>query len=408
MSGIEFIILGILVVLSSYFSGVETAFISLGRIRLRTMQDKNSKNVELIKKLKDDPHKLLSTLLIGNNFVNIAGSAIATSIAIEMFGSTGIGIATGIMTVVVLIFGEITPKTIAIAKAEKICSFSAPSIYYLQIILTPFIVLSDMLTRKLTSVFGDQKAGPAVTEEEIKSFINMGEEIGSIEKDEKEMINNIFRMNDIELKEIMVPKSQMVVVDETSSIKDATDLILRTGHSRIPVFRDDKDKIVGILYARDLMCSNSVRHVKGIMRSASFVPETKKADSMLQEMQKSKNHMAIAVNEYGDVTGLVTLEDVLEEIVGEIYDETDKVKINIRKSGKNTYLIDGETTIDEIRKVIGPKIKTSKEYNTISGFILAKLARIPLKGEVLEYKKYQLKVLSVDKNRIKKIEMKIS
>lgn len=412
MDAIEIITLIVLLILSGFFSGVETAFISLGRVRLRRMIEEDRKNAELIKKLKDDPHKLISTLLIGNNLVNIAASAFATSIAIKLYGDAGIGIATGVMTFAVLVFGEITPKTIAMSNSEKICAFAAPLIYFLGKLLKPVIWLSDLLTKKLTSIFGKENKGPMITEEEIKSFVSIGEEIGSIEKDEKEMIHNIFEMNDTEIKEIMVPKINILYVKSDKKIREVLDDIIKSGHSRVPVYNESEENFVGVIYTQDIMKEISKSRfsstVGSIMRKAYFVPETKKADSLLQEFQRKKIHIAMVVNEYGEVTGLITLEDVLEEIVGEIYDETDEVKIMIKKTEENVFEMDGETTILELREKTGLKIRQSKDYNTICGYLLNRLSRIPNNGEKLEFKRFDIKINQVKNNRIVNLELTIN
>ncbi|MGM5482222.1 MAG: hemolysin family protein [Nanobdellota archaeon] len=409
MLGLEALFLAFLVVLSGFFSGVETAFVSLDRVRLRNMSEKKQKNASIISELKEDPHTLLSTLLIGNNLVNVGASALATSIAINLFGNLGVGIATGVMTLIILIFGEITPKSIAMAKAEAICSFSAKFILFLSKILKPLLVVSDKLTKGIARAFGSEQGDPLITEEEIKSFVNMGEEIGSIEKDEKEMINNIFKMNDIHIKEIMIPKLNMISVNGQVKLESVMRKVISSGHSRIPIYEGEKDNIVGILYTKDILReaakNNTTKKIIDLSRDCFFVPETKRADLLLQEFQKKKVHIAIVINEYGDVSGLVTLEDVLEEIVGEIYDETDKIEQSIRKLGPKTYEIKGETSLEEIKRVTFRKIYTKNDVATISGYILKKLGKIPQKGEKIKQKKFSLIVKEVKDNRISKVQM---
>jgi putative hemolysin len=406
MDSILLIILTILIFFSAFFSGVETAYLSLGRAKLKNMLERKVKNSEIIAKLKDEPHKLISTILIGNNVVNIGASAIATALFIGYFGSIGVGIATGIMTLIILLFGEITPKTIAISNSEKICSFTAPFIYSLTKLFKPLIWLTDKFTKGLTRTFGDSKIS-TITEEEIKSFISIGEETGSIEKDEKEMINNIFKMNDIEIKNIMIPKINMISIDGNKKLKERLNKIIKCGLSRIPVYKNEKDKIVGILYIKDVIKEiakgNLDKKIERITRDAFFIPETKKADSLLNEFKRLKTHIAVAINEYGDVTGLITLEDILEEIVGEIYDETDRIKIKIKKIKPKTYQIDGESTLGEIHKELNKKIFLGKEYVTISGYIMNKLSRIPKNKEEIEFKKFKLKIIKINDNKINKV-----
>lgn len=406
-TGIEIILLVVLIALSGYFSGVETAFVSLDKVRLRNMQENGKKNAELVAHLKEDSHRLLSTLLIGNNLVNVGASAIATSIAIGIFGNIGIGIATGTMTLIILIFGEITPKSIAIAKAEFICSYSAKLIYYLSIILKPLLWFSDKLTKGIARAFGSEQRAPLITEEEIRSFVNIGEEIGSIEKDEKEMINNIFKMNDIQTKDIMVPKLKVGRIKAEKKIKDIISEVIKSGYSRLPVY--EKEKVLGILYTKDILkefsSGNTEKKAKEIARECFFVPETKRVDMLLQDFQKKKLHIAIVINEYGDFVGLVTLEDVLEEIVGEIYDETDRIDESIKKIDNNTYEIKGETSLEDIKKITGTRIKSKNDISTLAGYILDKMGRVPLKGEEIKRKKFTLRVKDIRDNRILRIRL---
>jgi putative hemolysin len=413
MSSVEYVILGVFIFLSAFFSGTETAFVALGRIRLRGMAEKKIKNYEVVQKLKNDSHKLISTLLIGNNLVNIGGSALATKIAMDIWGNSGVAIATGAMTFVVLIFGEIIPKTVAMTHAEFIASRTAKIILFLTRLFIPIIFILDLFTRKIVVLFGSSQARPIITEEEIKSFVNIGEEIGSIEKDEKEMINNIFKMNDIEVKDVMIPKIDIFYIVENQLVCDVVEKIVNSGFSRVPVFDESKTKVVGILFTKDLVKAvfkeKVHKEVKDLIRPVHFIPDMKKTDSLLHEFQRLKIHMAIAVNEFGEITGLVTLEDILEEIVGEIFDETDKVKLRIKQLGKNKFEIDGEATIEEVKKKTGKILKSKTNgYTTISGYILEKLNRIPKNGEEVVFKKYKIKVLSVTDNRIKKVLLTIN
>lgn len=404
------IILIILIAFSGFFSGVETAFVALSNLRLRHMLEKkaNDKNAQIVKKLKKDSHKLISTLLIGNNLVNIAASAIATSLALNYFGSKGIAIATGGMTIAVLIFGEITPKTIAMRHAEKICLLVAKPIYWLSVILTPIIWVLDLITKSITRFF-HEKGGkkPLVTEEEIKTFVDIGEEIGSIEKDESEMIKNIFKLNDIEAKDIMTPKINVFAFQEDMSVGEVQEQVVNSPHSRIPLYSENIDKISGILFEKEVMRAVAIGNkdvkLKEIAIEPFFIPETKRADTLLQDFQKKKRHMAVIVDEYGIFTGVVTIEDLLEEIVGEIYDETDVVKVKIKKIDRKTYEIDGDTPLEDVRKKTGAEIENGKEINTISGLVMEKVERIPEKGEIIEIYGSKIEILSMDDQMIAKV-----
>ncbi|MBN2458538.1 HlyC/CorC family transporter [Candidatus Woesearchaeota archaeon] len=412
MTQVMIFTLVVLVILSSFFSGTETAFIALNSLKLRHLVDKNkeNRNALLVKKLKDDSHRLISTLLIGNNLVNIAASAIATSLSISFFGSKGVGIATGVMTLVVLVFGEITPKTIAMANSEKICLFAAKPIYWMSIVFLPLIKVLDILTKNMSRCFNPKTAEePIVTEEEIKSFVKIGEEIGSIEKDEKEMIHNIFRLNDIKARDFMTPKIHVMAYEENKTVADIKEQIIGSRFSRIPIYKKTIDKVTGILYVKDVVKAIAYgkldSHVKDIARPAFFIPETKVADSLLRDFQKKNIHIAVVVDEYGIVSGIVTIEDLLEEIVGEIYDETDIVKENISRTGEHQFDIDGDATLQEIHKKAGILIRNTKEINTISGYIMDKTGKIPRPGDIIRFKEFNITILSMIGQRIAKVRL---
>ena len=310
-------VLVILIILSGIFSGIEAAFLSLSRIKTKRLVKLNKKNADVVKNLKDNSHKLIITLLIGNNLVNIAASSFATAIALDLFGNSGIAIATGVMTFLILIFGEIIPKSKSIQHAEWVCLKFAKPLEFLQIILYPLILFFDFITRRLMGIGPKNK--PLITEEELKSFIEISEETGSIEKDEKEMIHNIFRLNDLETREIMTPKINMETIDGNRTLESQLKQILNSHHSRIPVFEETPEKIIGILNIRDTLVNikdNKLNiKIKELSKKPFVVPETKQVDDLLKEMQKKIKHIAIVVDEYGVISGLVTIEDILEEIV---------------------------------------------------------------------------------------------
>jgi len=403
------ILLGILIIFSGFFSGVEAAFLSLNNLKIRRLVEKNKKNADIVKELKDDSHKLIITLLVGNNLVNIGASAFATAIAIDLMGSVGIGIATGIMTFIVLIVGEIVPKSVAIQHSEKICLFVAKPIKLLKIMLYPVIITLDFITKKLMGGIGKGSSKPLITEEELKTFVEIGEEVGSIEADEKEMIHNIFRLNDIEAREIMTPKINMISIDGNLTLKAALDFIVSSRHSRIPVYEENPDKIIKILNIRETLGfikdQNLNIKLKNIGNEPLFVPETKEVDDLLKEMQKTITHLAIVVDEYGVVSGLVTIEDILEEIVGEIYDETDIIEKNIVKIGKNTVKVKGETPIEELNRIVKTDIKLTNGYDTISGFVLKHVGKIPEQGEELDLPNFKIIIERIENNRI--VQMKL-
>ncbi len=406
---IGLLVLAVLTLLSAFFSSVEAAFLSLNRLKIRRLVESKKKNAGIVKELKDDSHRLIITLLVGNNLVNIGASALATALAIAIFGSVGIGIATGIMTVVVLIVGEILPKTIAMRHPEKLCLAVARPIKLLKTLMYPVIVVLDFITRKLMGGLGKGEAKPLITEEELKTFVEIGEEVGSIEADEREMIHNIFRLNDIEAREIMTPKINMESLDGELTLRSALGFIIRSRHSRIPVYEGNPDKIIKILNIRDTLRfmkdQNLDIKLRNIGNEPLFVPETKDVDELLREMQRTINHIAVVVDEYGVVSGVVTIEDILEEIVGEIYDETDIIEKNIVRLDRRTFKVKGETPVEELNRMIKTDIPLTNGYDTISGYILKAAGRIPEPGEELDIDGLKITIESIENNRIVQVKI---
>ena len=404
----QIIILIILLFLSGFFSGSEVALISLTKVKARHMLDKKKFGSLFVKKLKDDPQRMLATILIGNNLVNVAASAIATSIMISIFKSYAIAIATGVMTLLILIFGEITPKSIAAKNNEFISQLVAAPIWYLSIILAPILNVLDKFLNKFIKIVGIKAKEKAITDEEIMSMIKVAEEEGSIKEIEEKMIKSILEFDDINVGEIATPRRDMTMLDSKMKIKDALKLSMKKRHTRIPVYEKSKDNIVGIVHIKDL-----VKHMQGknknnsiskIMYKPYFVPEVKKISDLLRQFQKRKEHMAIVVDEHGSITGLVTLEDVLEEIVGEIMDETDIIAQNIKKIGKNVWIVNGKTDIDEVNVKLDMKLK-GKGYDTLSGFILKRTGKIPKQGDEISYTRFKLKIEEIEDNRISKVRV---
>lgn len=400
----QIITLIILLFLSGFFSGSEVALISLAKHRVMQMIENKKLGAGFIKKLKDNPQRMLATILIGNNLVNIAAASMMTAITIEIFQSYAVAIATGITTFLILVFGEIIPKSGAIKHNETIAQLTAAPIWYLGVILSPILLILD----KLVTITGMKAKEPAITEEEIISMVNVAKKEGSIKEIEKKMIHKIFKFDDINASEIATPKTDMVVIPLKSKIDDAITLMQKKKYSRIPVYEKQKDNIVGVIYAKDLI--NYIKRRKNmeiskIMKKPYFVPETKKISNLLRRFQKRKEQMAIIVDEHGSITGLVTLEDVLEEIVGEIMDETEKLTPHIKKIKKNSWIVNGKTDIDEVNEKLNMKIAEKNRYDTFSGFILHQTGKIPKEGDEITYNKFKLKIEDKEGNRISKVRV---
>ncbi|MFH1152601.1 MAG: hemolysin family protein [Pseudomonadota bacterium] len=391
-------------ILSAFFSAAETALFSIGRIKALHMAKEGGPVEKLIFRMKSDSHRLLSTILIGNNLVNIGASSIATAIAIDFFKSNAVGISTGVMTLLILVFGEIFPKSFATHNNVRVARMVIYPIFWLSVLFIPIIFLLNFIPKFL----GQFKSLPAVTEDELMTMVEVVEEGGEIKEEEKEFISNIFEFDDTSASEIMTPRADMFVLD----IQDPLDLksILKSGFTRIPVIEDSIDNIVGILNIKDLFfryhetCRTSESpgvNVREIMREPYFVPESKKLDSLLREFKRLKNHIGIVIDEHGGVSGLVTMEDVLEEIVGEITDETDKLDPHIIKLKGKKWVVLGKTEIEEVNKKLDLDIPESNDYDTFSGYILDRMGRIPNVGESLLIDGFTTTVKEKDGNRIK-------
>jgi putative hemolysin len=407
-------LLGFLI-LSAFFSASETALFSLNKLQLKKMQKEESDwRVNSIIKLLDDPQKTLITILTGDMFVNIAASSLATYLAIKLFGNVGIGIAGGIMIFMILVFGEIVPKSLAISNAETIAKKIARPVEIISSFLFPLILFFKIIIKALYYFFGKKriKEKKEITEEDLITLINVGEDEGVIEEEEKKMIRNIFEFGDTMVKEVMVPRVDMACIPSEAKLNSILRLIKKMGHSRIPVYKETIDNIIGILYAKDLLVvyeqwykSKEKFDLKKIIRRAYFVPENKKIDDLLDIFQRDKIQTAIAIDEYGGTAGLVTMEDVVEEIVGEIIDEYDKETKLYEIIDNNTVIADGIISIDKINELLNIKI-SENDFETLGGFIYDLMGRVPNINETIEYKNIQITIEQVIKNRIIRVIIK--
>jgi len=409
---LELFSLFILILLSSFFSGSETAFMSVNRVKIKEKVQRGDEQAAKVDKLLHDQTKLLTTILIGNNLVNIAASSIATALSIELFGSKGVGIATGIVTLLILIFGEITPKTYSAYNSEKVAIKLGKPLEVLSVVFTPFLIVLNRVTKVIIKALGGNVNNnrTTVSEEEIKTLVDVGEEAGIIEKQEKEMINSIFEIGDIEVTEVMVPRIDIVYLEEDVTVEEAIKKVLKCGFSRIPVIKKSIDNITGIIYAKDLLAcyfkqdKDESKGIRELIRPAYYVPESKKAIDLLTEMQLEKIHIAIVLDEYGGTLGLVTIEDILEEIVGDILDEYDEEMDLIDYLDEQTLIVNSKISIDEINETFKISLPED-EFESVGGLIFNLLGRIPKKGDNIEYNGLLFKILEVHNRRIKKVEI---
>ena len=396
----QFILLAILILLSGFFSSAETALYSISRARARHLAKSGGSVDKLIKKMKDDPHRLLTTILIGNNLVNIGAAAMATAITIDLVSAHAVGIATGVMTLIILVFGEIFPKSVATRNDVLVARMVIVPIYWISLLLAPFIFLLNFIP-KLT---GKIQRKPEVSEEELLTLVEVGEEEGRIKEEEKELIHNIFEFDDTDASEIMTPRVDMFVIDADSKL-DLENLI-QSGYTRFPVIEGNLDHVTGILHIKDLFLhyastNGDTTNIRKLMQPPYFVPENKKLDSLLRAFKKRKQHMAIVVDEHGGVSGLITLEDALEEIVGEIEDETDKDEPRIVKIKGGEWVVPGNSDTEDVNEKIPMEIPESKEYDTFSGYVLNVIERIPEEKEEIPIGDYLVTVKEMDGNRIR-------
>lgn len=397
-----------LLVLSGFFSGSEVALISLNKFRVRRLLESKRPGAKYVKKLIDQPQRMLSTILIGNNLANVAAASIATSIAISVFKSGGVGIATGVMTFLILVFGEVTPKTIATQHNETISLLVARPLWYLSVVLAPVLHILDIFVSRITNALGITKTDTTFTEEDVKMVLKEAEEEGTVKEIEKKMVHKIFEFDDINVGEIMTPKTDIVIINKNCNVKDIVNLYLTKHFSRVPVYEKSRDNIIGLIYVKDVLPYLKKKKLnvplEKIMKASNFVPETKKIGSMLKSFQKRKEHMSIVVDEHGSVIGLVTLEDVVEEIVGEIMDETDKIDPDIRKVNAKTWIVKGKADIDDVNQKLKIKIK-EKGFGTLSGFILHHTGHIPKQNEEIKFGRFTLKIEALEGNRISKVKI---
>ena len=402
-----FLVLIVLILLSAFFSASETALTSISKIRLRNMVEENVKNADKISKLIENPNKLLSAILIGNNLVNIGASSLATAMAIQISGSGGVGIATGLMTIVILIFGEITPKTLAAQNSEKISLLVVNLIAVVVFVFTPVVKVLNIVTSVIIRLLGGNNTAkaPLITEAELKTMVNVSHEEGVLEVDERRMINNVFDFGDAKAKDVMTPRTDMIALDDQASYEEIMQLFKEERFSRLPVYHESMDDIIGILYLKDIAFIDGANfQIENYMREPFFTYESKPTSELFSQMRTKRIPVAIILDEYGGTSGLVTIEDMVEEIVGEIADEYDEQEEEIEVIKEDEYIIGGSAKLDDVNEMIGTRLE-SEDFDTIGGYVIGVLGRFPDAGEVVETDNMKVKIEEVDKNRIEKLRV---
>ncbi|MBI4235095.1 HlyC/CorC family transporter [Candidatus Peregrinibacteria bacterium] len=409
MYSTKLIILGVLVLLSAFFSGSETALMSLSKSKVDELCAKKVRNYKFLKKLKDNPHKMLITVLIGNNVANTAASAIAALVFTQIFDSAGLGIATGVMTFVLLVFGEITPKAFSHQNATSIALFVARPIYYLQILFFPIVWMFDRIISVVNKISGSKQM-TSVTEGEIVAMLKIGAEEGSIEKQERELIENVLEFNDIHVQEVMTPRVVIDYLDSDMTIQNAVEIAIKSTHSRFPVCDGDLDHIIGIISVRQLLkffdeCSPKKKLKTLKLPPPIEIPLSKKINKLFREFQRQHQHMAVVIDEYGGTAGIVTMEDLLEEIVGDIIDEFDEAERPMEVVDKNTVIVSGTALIEDANDFF--KIRIGKnDRDTLNSFVQEKLNRFPREGEEIDLPRVKISILKMKKNLIDKLKIR--
>ena len=408
----QLIFLLILLALSAFFSSAETALTTVNRIHMRTLADADNKKAKMVLKITKDSAKMLSAILIGNNIVNLSASSIATTLAISMFGNYGAGIATGIITFLILIFGEVSPKTLSTIKADSISMKIAGIINVLMIVLTPVIFLINKLSLGVLFLFGVKASdgNRVMTEEELRTIVDVGQETGVIEDEERAMIHNVFDFGDAEAKEVMIPRIDMTFVHIDADYNEVLKIYKQDMFTRLPVYEESTDNVVGIINMKDLLLIENTDNfsIRDIMREPYFTYEHKNTSDLFLEMKKSSISLAIVLDEYGVTAGLITLEDLIEEIVGEIRDEYDTDEIDdITRLSDREYLVLGSANLEDVSDELNLNLE-SDDYDTIRGYCLEKLDHLPERNEIIiTDDDVLLRIEAVDKNRIEKVYIKL-
>lgn len=403
----QLIILIILLMLSAFFSSAETALTTVNRIRIRSLADDGSKRAKTVLKITDNSGKMLSAILIGNNIVNVAAASITTSLAYSLGGSA-VAIANAVITVAILLFGEITPKTTATIHAEKLALIYAPIISIFMKIMTPVIFIINGLSNAVLLLLRiDPNAkNQTMTENELRTIVDVSHEDGVIESDEKEMIYNVFDLGDAKAKDVMVPRVHVTFADVNTTYEELIEIFREDKFTRLPIFEDSTDNVIGTINMKDLLLFDNTKefHIRDILREAYFTYEYKNISELLVEMREASFNIAIVLDEYGDTAGLITLEDILEEIVGEIHDEYDENEEDfIKEISEREYMIEGSTNLDDLNDRLDLQLE-SEDYDSLGGFIIEHLDRLPEEGDSITTEDgLRLVVESLDKNRIESV-----
>lgn len=409
-TGIQICTVVVLLCLSAFFSSAETALTTVSRMRVRTLAEAGDKRAITLTRVIEEPGKMLSTILVGNNIVNLSASSLMTTLTLQIFGSRAVGVATGILTLLILVFGEISPKTLATIHSERLALRYAGIIYALMTLLTPVIFCINQLSLGFLLLLrvDPNKKQEAITEDELRTIVEVSHEEGVIESEEKKMINNVFDFGDSVAKDVMVPRIDMVMVDVDTTFEELMEIFRREKFTRFPVYEGTTDNVIGIINVKDfLLAERRSFTIRDFLRQPLYTYEYKKTAELMVEMRKTFNNFIIVLDEYGATAGMITLEDMLEEIVGEIRDEYDEDEEDeVKMIAADEYLVSGSTKLDDLNSWLDLKLE-SEDYDSIGGLVIGLLDHLPESGEEVNHEGLRLVVESVEKNRIEKIHLYI-
>ena len=406
----ELATLAALIGLSGFFSGLEVALVGTTQATVERLVKDNVKGSKSLYKLKSNPGWMMSSVNLGNNLVNIGSASLATIVSIAIFGENGMGIAVGIMTFLVIIFGEVTPKTYCNANATKVALRFSKVLLAFSYVFYPAVWILEKISRGIIKITGSSYLPPALTGDEIKGIIDQGHRDQALETHERDLLHGALGFNESVIRSVMVPRTKMFSIQKEMSLVDAADKIHQSGHSRIPVYGKDLDDIIGILHVRDILKylkdeTLQKKHLGELVREPIYVSQEKRIGDLLKQMQAKNTHMAIVVDEFGGVEGIVTMEDLIEEIVGEIYDETDPENTLFTKIDSDTILASGDLEIDVINEYFKTRIVAGDDYSTLNGLLHEKLHDIPKPSDSITLKPLKFTVKKVEKNRTTEVHI---
>lgn len=410
----DLIIIVVSLIAIAILSSSESSFIAVNKFKIRHLLEKGDPRAKAVQKIREEHDRLFSAVILSGNLFTVLATSVGTALAISYLGEDiGVIAATGLMTYLTVVFGELTPKTFAVTHAEKVSLFLARPVEFYIKIISPLIWIFRSSANLILSVFGvkEKPHYPFITEEEIRTMIKIGEEVGAIEEEEKLMLHRVFEFGDTEVSEVMVPRTEIIPILEDSTVEDAMKLVSEKSYSRYPVIKENIDNVTGILYTKDILIKMAAETVAGLpvssfMREAYYVPENKMVSELLDEMQRKNFQIAIVMDEYGGTAGLITLEDIIEEIVGGLQDEFEAIEAekDIEVIDERTFVVSGQTGLDEINELIGAGLK-SEDFNTIGGFVFGLFGRLPRVGEQVRFHTLRFLILEMEDRKIAKIKI---